>query len=68
MPAVVMQLFGQDFVLTETSKWLGRTLGPDFLINTISDEARLRTERKWINVRTYLEDRDKQVAKRNKIA
>ena len=41
MPAVVVQLFGQDFVLADTSKWLGHTLGRDVLLRTISDEARL---------------------------
>jgi hypothetical protein len=68
MPAVVMQLFGQDFVLTETSKWLGHALGRDVLINTIYDEARLRTKRKWIHLGIYVQDRDKQVDKSNKIA
>jgi uncharacterized protein YjaZ len=68
LPAVVVQLFGQDFVLTGTSKWLGHALGRDVLINTMCDEARLRTKRKWIHLDIYVRDRDKQVDKSNKIA
>jgi hypothetical protein len=70
VPPDLLQCFGQELLLadkTEGRKWLGNALARDVLINMIYDEARLRTERKWIHLRIYVQDRDTQVGKNNKI-